>query len=179
MDTGLTLRVDGVAIFTNLATPGFVPATGDRVVLGARTSAFDQQIRLDNLVIFTGGVLSPVSGIAPYYKSSDYPQAGQTADKAFDGDPNTKWLTLDYTGFIGGAFLPRKPCAPTPSSVQRTCPDATWRRGIFRLVTTARSGPSTARRASSFSANRGERRTFVVANPVANTKFRVLDIAEP
>ena len=73
IDTGLTLRVDGVAIFTNLATPGFVPAAGDRFVFGARTGGLDEEMRLDNIAIFTGGVLTPPTATAPYYFSADFP----------------------------------------------------------------------------------------------------------
>ena len=94
MDTGLTLRVDGVAIFTNLATPGFVPAAGDRFVFGARTGGLDPTER--------GSTISPSSPTAcsrqsrasrrfmPAAKIAPHDQA---ADEAFDGNANTKWLT--------------------------------------------------------------------------------------
>jgi hypothetical protein len=175
MDTGLTLSVDGVAIFTNLATPGFVPATGDRVVWGARTGGVaSEEMRLDNLVVFSGGVLSRVMGIAPFYKSGDYPQAGQTADKAFDENVNTKWLTLDYTGYIGASF----PAATTVRAYTLISSEdvpgrdlASWdfQTGNDGTLWTQHGAQS----AQGF-LNRGERRAFVVANPVANTKFRVL-----
>ena len=65
-DTGLTLRLDGVAIFTNLATPGFTPQSGDRFVFGARTGGLDEQVTLDNITIMGGGVLSPLAPMSPY-----------------------------------------------------------------------------------------------------------------
>ena len=174
MDTGLTLRVDGVAIFTNLATPGFVPATGDRVVWGARTSGFDQETRLDNLVIFTNGVLSPVAGVAPYHFSSDFPQAGQTADKAFDGNPNTKWLTLDYTGFIGASFPAAKTVRAYTLISAEDVPGRDLAAWDFQTSNDGTLWTQHGAQSEQFFLNRGERRTFVVANPAAKTKFRVL-----
>ena len=174
MDTGLTLRVDGVAIFTNLATPGFVPATGDRVVWGARTSGFDQETRLDNLVVFTGGVLSPVAGIAPYHFSSDFPVAGQTADKAFDGNPNTKWLTLDYTGFIGASFPAAKTVRAYTLISAEDVPGRDLEAWDFQTSNDGTLWTQQGAQSEQFFLNRGERRTFVVANPAAKTKFRML-----
>ena len=65
-DTGLSLRVDGVAIFTNLATPGFITQAGDRFVFGARTGSFYEAITLDNIAIITGGVLLPLAPISRF-----------------------------------------------------------------------------------------------------------------
>ncbi len=56
---GLTLRVDGEAIFSGLPTPGFVPQVGDLFGFGARTGGSYQEISLDNIAIITDGVLRP------------------------------------------------------------------------------------------------------------------------
>jgi hypothetical protein len=174
-DSGLTLSVDGVAIFTNLATPGYVPASGDRIVWGARTGGLPaEEMRLDNLVVFTGGVLSRLVGVSPFYKSGDYPQNGQTADKAFDDNLNTKWLTLDYTGYIGASFPTAKTVRAYTLISAEDFPGrdlASWdfQTGDDGLLWTQHGAQS-----EQGFLNRGERRAFVVANAVANTKFRVL-----
>ncbi len=173
LDTGLTLRVDGIAIFTNLATPGFVPATGDRFVFGARTGGLDQETRLDNLAIFTGGVLTAVSGIAPFHFSGEN-GVNEGADEAFDGNTNTKWLTTDYTGSIGAAF-------PSPKTVRAytliSANDAATRDPAAWDFQTGNDGTLWTQhgaQSGQFFLNRSERRTFVVAGPVSRTRFRLL-----
>ena len=100
---GLTVRMDGQTIFTNVATPGFIPQVGDRFVWAARTGDFSQQVRLDNIVIATGGNLVAVPMGGPFYKSGEFPSA--TTDKAFDGIVATKWLTTAKTGYVGATCV--------------------------------------------------------------------------
>ncbi len=54
-DTGLTLKVDGSTIFTNVATPGFTPQAGDRCAWAAHTSTTSAVIiEMDDIVVNTG-----------------------------------------------------------------------------------------------------------------------------
>ena len=48
---GLSLKLDGVVIFTNVPTPGFVPQAGDRFAWGARNSAQTEYFNLDTVVV--------------------------------------------------------------------------------------------------------------------------------
>ena len=173
-DTGLTLRVNGVAIFTNLPTPGFIPTPGDRFVFGARTEGFNQTTRLDNLAIFTNGVLTPLTGVAPFHFSGEFPANNQTADKAFDGNVATKWLTLDYTGSIGASF----PAAKTVRAYTLTCAEdvpgrdpAAW---DFQTSNDGTIWTQHGLQYEQFFQNRNEQRAFVVASPAAKTRFRML-----
>ncbi len=174
IDTGLTLRVDGVPIFTNLATPGYIPAAGHRFVFGARTGGSVEECRLDNIAIISGGVLTPIPAIAPYQFSSDFPGPGQTADKTFDGNAATKWLTLDYTGFIGASFSAAKTVRAYTLTASEDVPardPAAW---DFQTGNDGVLWTQHGAQCAQFFQNRGERRTFVVANPAANSKFRML-----
>lgn len=98
---GLTVRVDGVAVFTDVPTPGFTPQAGDRFVWAARTGGFAEQVRLDNVLVLTGGRLARLTTGAPYFKDGENAPL-ETADMAFDGNLATKWLTFsDPAGFVG------------------------------------------------------------------------------
>ena len=97
---GVTVRMDGQTIFANVWTPGFTPQAGDRFVWAARTGVLSDQVRLDNLVVVTGGNLRPVAMTSPYYKSGENPP-NETTDKLFDGSALTKWLTLASSGYAG------------------------------------------------------------------------------
>lgn len=174
IDTGLTLRVDGVTIFSNLPTPGYVPVAGHRFGFGARTGGFDQETRLDNLAIFTNGVLAPLPAVAPYYRSAEFVGPGQTADKAFDNDPNTKWLAQDYTGFIGASFASAKTVRMytlTMSEDEPTRDPVSW---DFQTSTNGSTWFQHGVQGLQYFATRGERRAFVVANPQTRSAFRLL-----
>lgn len=106
--TGLTVRMDGQTIFANVATPGFIPRAGDRMAWAARDGLYNlyyEEVRLDNIVVRTGGNLAQLTTSSPYNASGDYPPT-QTVDKAFDGNIATKWLTLANTGFISATVPP-------------------------------------------------------------------------
>ncbi|MEO6245303.1 MAG: CotH kinase family protein [Opitutaceae bacterium] len=59
---GLDLTYDGVAIFTHLPTPGFIPTVGCNVALNAATGGLNQDVFIDDLSITT--VTNPVAPIA-------------------------------------------------------------------------------------------------------------------
>ena len=103
---GLSVRMDGTNIFTNVATTNFTPHAGDCMVWAARCGTFSEEVRLDNIIVMTGGNLIQIPTSSPYYKSGEYTNANQTADKAFDGNIATKWLTLANTGYIGATVSP-------------------------------------------------------------------------
>ncbi len=167
LDTGLTLRVDGAAIFTNLATPGYVPAKKHRFVFGARTSGLDEEVRLDNIAIFTGGVLSRVAMAAPYYFS------GESGEKAFDGNTATRWLTPDYTGFLGASFLVAKTIRAYTLISGNDEPARDPVAWDFQSGNDGALWTQDGAQAAQYFVNRLEPRAFVVANPAANTKFRM------
>ena len=98
---GMTVRMDGQTILSNVTPVGFTPRVGDRFVWAARTGVLSEQVRLDNIIVVTGGTLSPVPMTGPYYKSGENAANNETADKAFDGQNATKWLTFANTGFVG------------------------------------------------------------------------------
>lgn len=101
INLGLTFRLNGQVIFSGVPTPGFTVNSTNRFVWAARTGGLSEFIRLDNIVVMTGGNLVQVPMVAPYYKSAEFTSATQTADKAFDGVTSTKWLTLASTGHVG------------------------------------------------------------------------------
>ncbi len=170
--TGLSLRVDGSAIFTNLRTPGFVPDVGNRFVFGARTGGLDQEVRLDNIVVVTGGILTPVAAVSPYFFNvENLPNEG--AAKAFDNDPNTKWLATTPSGTIGASLASaatvRAYTMTSANDFQARDPKSwTFETGDNGTTWTNRGAKS-----AQFFQNRFEKRAFVVANPAANSKFRL------
>ncbi|MDB6025771.1 MAG: Fibronectin type domain protein, partial [Verrucomicrobiales bacterium] len=84
---GLTVRLDGTTIFTNISTAGFAPYADDRFAWAARTSSSSAEVRLDNIVVLTTGNLSPIAVSGPYTSSTN----NGTASNAFDGNPATFW----------------------------------------------------------------------------------------
>jgi hypothetical protein len=109
---GVTVRVDGQIIFANVATPGLSIQAGHRFVWAARTGGLTEELRLDNIVIMSGGNLVPVPMTNPYYKSGEYTNNNQTADKAFDNSIATKWLVESNRGYVGAS------CAAGPRAVR-------------------------------------------------------------
>ena len=173
IDTGLTLRVDGVAIFTNLPTPGFLPASGHRFVFGARTGGLDEEVRLDNLAIFTGGVLTRATATSPYYFSADFPATNQTADKTFDGNAATKWLAQDYTGFVGASFAAAKTIRAYTLLCGEDVPGRDLVSWDFQTGDNGTKWVQHGAQAAQYFVNRSEQRAFVVASPASNSKFRM------
>lgn len=169
---GLTLKVNGQVIFTGLPTVGFVPDIGDRFVFAARTGGYDQQLRLDNLVILTGGTLTALPAGAPYHASAENPPS-ETAAQAFDGNVGTKWLASASTATLGAAL-------PAPATVRAyTLASAndlsirdprTW---TFETGDNGVSWTSRGGQTDQFFVGRFEPRAFLVASPAANSRFRL------
>jgi hypothetical protein len=59
-NNGLDLSYDGVALFTNLALPGFFPSPGDRFAFSGRTGGANQETMIDDLAIQTAPAV-PIS----------------------------------------------------------------------------------------------------------------------
>jgi hypothetical protein len=97
---GVTVRVDGQMIFSNVAVIGFIPAANDRFVFAARTSVFTEEVRLDNITVVTGGTLSQVTTSAPYFADANVEPANP-ASMAFDGNNSTFWGTHATSGQVG------------------------------------------------------------------------------
>ena len=169
---GLTLKVDGEVIFSGLPTVGFVPDIGDRFLFAARTGGYDQQVRLDNVVIVTGGTLVPLSAGAPYHFSAENPPS-EGAAQAFDGNPNTKWLAVANPATLGASLAaPATVRVYTLASandvLQRDPRTWTFETGNDGLAWTSRGGQT-----DQFFVGRFEPRAFLVASPAANSRFRL------
>ena len=171
--TGLTLRVNGVAVFTNLPTPGFVPDIGHRFVFGARTGGFDQQVTLDNILVVTGGVLSPVAAAAPYYFNSENAASGEGAAQAFDGNVGTKWLAVTSTGHIGASLSSAKTIRAYALSSANDIPIRDPKSWNFETGNDGSTWTNRGNKSLQFFANRFEKRAFLVTSPAANSKFRL------
>ena len=104
---GMNVRVDGQLIFTNVATTGFFPKAADCFVWAARTGGLQEDVRLDNIVVKTGGNLIPVSVTS--YVGDVNTDATLNASKAFDGVLTTDWQTHAPTGFVAGALTASTP----------------------------------------------------------------------
>ncbi len=171
--SGLTLRVDGVAIFTNLPTPGYVPVAGNRFVLGARTGSVTSEMSVDNIVIVTGGTLAAVSLPAPYYYSGENPP-DETADKAFDGSNETKWLASFFpqahigAGLTGAKTLRAYALTSANDAEERDPEDWTFETSNDGSNWSSRSG-----QAGEGFVNRFEQRAFLVTSPAADTGMRL------
>lgn len=98
---GLTARLNGQTIFSNVPTYGFIPQRGSRFAWAARTGGLSQEVRLDNIAVVVGGTLSPLPTTSPHYG-----QLSDTLDAslAFDGDSATYWATPAATGVVGATF---------------------------------------------------------------------------
>ncbi len=100
---GLTVRLDGQPIFSNVPTPGFIPQRGGRFVWAARTGALTETIDLDNIVVVTGGRLAPATVGAPFIGSAN--NGGYEPARAFDGTLATYWVDgglYAHDAFVGG-----------------------------------------------------------------------------
>ena len=170
--TGLTLRVDGMAIFTNLPTPGFVPDIGHRFVFGARTGGFDQQVLMDNILVVTGGVLTPVAAAAPYYASAETPPSEGVA-QAFDGNVDTKWLANVSTGHIGASLSSAKTIRAYALSSANDNAIRDPKSWSFETGDNGTTWTSRGSKALELFASRFEKRAFLVTSPAANSKFRL------
>src|SRR5262249_11150548 len=80
---------------------------GNRFVWAARTGGNSEEVRLDNIVVVTGGNLAQLPMTSPYYKSGEHPLA--LASYAFDGSTNTKWFTASGTGYVGATASDSSP----------------------------------------------------------------------
>jgi hypothetical protein len=102
--TGMTVKLDGQPIFTNVITRGFVPRAGDRMVWGARSSSFTEDLRLDNIAVVTGGNLANAVPMSPYFQD---PGAYTPGSAAFYNGPyrsNRNYPTGDY--WAGATITP-------------------------------------------------------------------------
>ncbi|MBS0657706.1 MAG: hypothetical protein JSR82_05590 [Verrucomicrobia bacterium] len=170
MDNGLTLKVDGVVIFTNLPTPGFRPAAGDVFAFAARTGQFFQETRLDNIVIVTGGVLTPAFVTTPYIFSTE--TAGATAANAFDGSAASRWDASDFTGHLGATtgFGTTIRAYTMTSGLLRANDPKTW---DFQVGNDGVLFTQQGVQSAQYFLNAGESRSYLVASPRAASTFRV------
>jgi hypothetical protein len=172
--TGLTLRVDGVAVFTNLPTPGYTLDAANRFVFGARTGPQGtEQLRLDNIVVATGGTLTPVVAGAPYYTSEDNPP-DEDAAKAFDGLTSTKWYAPStFFPTIGASLAVPKTLrvyAVTSANDEPVRDPGTW---TFETSEDGSTWTPRASQGSEYFTKRFEQRAYLIASPVTTSKFQL------
>ena len=101
--SGMTVRVDGQTIFANVPTPGITPRPGDHVVWAARSVNYSEYLRLDNIVVATGGNLVTAPASSPYFADANsyYLHPGA---HAFDGNSSTFWLETATNGYAGATI---------------------------------------------------------------------------
>jgi len=103
---GMSVKMDGQTIFANVATTNFTPRAGDRFVWAARCGALTEEVRLDNIVVMTGGNLVQAPAISPYYGGGvSYPDPN-SASAAFDGNNGTYWMGSGTPLYIGATVSP-------------------------------------------------------------------------
>jgi predicted GH43/DUF377 family glycosyl hydrolase len=105
---GLTFCVNGVTIFTNVPTAGFVPTPGMQFSWAARTSANTEDARIDNLCVMANVNLVPVplNSFAASDSTSD-----NSVSNAFDDNFNTQWQVAASGGWLQAR------CAGAPQTV--------------------------------------------------------------
>ncbi len=103
--TGMTVRLDGTNIFSNVMITNFIPYAGDRFVFAARCGADSEFIRLDNIMVWTGGNMVLLPPSPPYFSAGG--EVFSSPADAFDGNLNDFWASGSPlpTG-IGATFLP-------------------------------------------------------------------------
>ncbi|HEY1660776.1 MAG TPA: hypothetical protein VGI03_00005 [Verrucomicrobiae bacterium] len=102
--TGMSVRMDGTNIFSNIVITNFNPQGGERFVFAARCGTDSEFIRLDNIAICTGGNYVQLPSSSPYYANNDQ---GSPRALAFDGDNSTLWGAIgSLPAYDGATFLP-------------------------------------------------------------------------
>jgi hypothetical protein len=104
--SGMSVRLDGQSIFTNVATANFVPDGGDVFAWGARCSANTEEVRLDNIVAVTGGNLVPLPTSGPYFAEGGPGSPGYSVTNAFDGTNSSYYATQGAAGTAGATISP-------------------------------------------------------------------------
>ncbi len=99
---GLSLRVNQTTIFTNVPTYGYYPQRGSRFVWAARTDTFNQQVRLDNIVVATRGNLARQAISTPYFNNP----GDLNPASAFDNNDFTEWQSYTSMNTVIGGTLP-------------------------------------------------------------------------
>lgn len=104
---GITVQMDGAMIFSNVPTPGLTFQAGNRFVWAARCGSDSEEVRLDNIVVMTGGNLIQIPTTSPDYSDSE---EEEPAANAFDGNLSTSWEDVNFinspTGYVGATVSP-------------------------------------------------------------------------
>jgi hypothetical protein len=100
LQSGMTVRMDGQTIFTNVPTTGFVPQIGDRFVWAARCGGLTEDLRLDNVLVVAGANLEELAVGPPYFNNA----GGSLPANAFDGNGNTAYSAQANAGYVGGTL---------------------------------------------------------------------------
>jgi len=100
LQSGMTVRMDGQTIFTNVPTTGFVPQIGDRFVWAARCGGLTEDLRLDNVLVVAGANLKELAVGPPYFNNV----GGSLPASAFDGNGHTDYSAQANAGYVGGTL---------------------------------------------------------------------------
>jgi hypothetical protein len=100
LEGGMTVRMDGQAIFTNVPTTGFVPQIGDQFVWAARCGGLTEDLRLDNVLLVAGANLEELAVGPPYFNNA----GGSLPANAFDGNGLTAYSAQASAGYVGGTL---------------------------------------------------------------------------
>jgi len=108
--SGMSVRVDGQPIFTNVATTGFTPEAGDVFAWGTRCGTNSEEARLDNIVAVTGGNLVQLPAAGPYFPYNGLEgYDGYSVTNAFDGTNSTYYESEGEAGTVGATVSPPNP----------------------------------------------------------------------
>jgi len=172
---GISVKMNGTNIFTNVRTPGFRAQPGDSFVFAARSGGLSETVRVDNIVVMTGGNLVQVPMESPFYKSEEFVGPGQTADKAFDGTNLTKWLALNSTGYVGATCSSNaRAIRAYVTMVAEDIPNRDPKHWTIDGSNNSGTNWSTvATRSGVFSTNRNEQRAWLTTNSSPFSVFRM------
>ena len=167
-DTGMTVRMDGQMIFTNVTMTGYTPQAGNRFVWAARTGGETEEVRVDNMVAITGGNLSEVNGGSPYFSS------GGTPAQAFDHNPGTSWASGTLgSGQVGATLSSARQvrCYTVISSTDSQLRDPVT--FVLQGSSNGTTWSSTNATASVRFQNRGETRAFLATDTTVYPDWRL------
>jgi hypothetical protein len=167
---GVSVKVDGLPVFTKVPTPAFSPQVDDRFVWAARAGEFGEEVVLDNIAVVTGGNLARLAG-SGFFSSQRNPNYGPM--KAYDDDNDSEFAVFNaQSGFVGGNVSPARALMFYSLTSGIDAPDPhNW--AIEGAL--ASTGPWTTVAAGDWNfARRKETRTWPVTNGVdAFTSFRI------
>ncbi len=171
LTNGVTVRLDGTALFSRVAASNLVVRANDPISWTARNTDLSQEFTLDHIAATTGGNLGIIAG-ANFFASERNSNFGPM--RAYDDDNTSEFGAFAHSGFVGGNVH--------PAGVARTAVLFTLTSGVdapdphdWRIEGGPNSaGPWTLLSAGDWNfARRQESRTWPIANPASFLSFRI------